>query len=56
MTNPIQNRVDRIRRGEDPQFLARMPSGYAILSNQQPDAVRGAKGSHTGEYLHDMLK
>lgn len=41
MTNPIQNRVDRIRRGEDPQFLARMPSGYAILSNQQPDAVRG---------------
>ncbi|MEL7471701.1 MAG: hypothetical protein AAGK04_00150 [Planctomycetota bacterium] len=39
--NPIQSRVDRIRRGYDPQFLAQLPSGYAILANQQPDAVRG---------------
>ncbi len=36
---PIANRVARIVRGEDPQMLARMPSGWAILSNQQPDAV-----------------
>ncbi len=38
---PIANRVARIVRGEDPQMLARMPSGWAILSNQQPDAING---------------
>jgi len=41
MTNPIANRVARIERGEDPQLLARMPSGYAILANQQPGAITG---------------
>ncbi|MEL6330554.1 MAG: hypothetical protein AAFR38_12925 [Planctomycetota bacterium] len=40
-SNPIANRIDRIKAGNDPQLLARMPSGYAILSNQQPPAVRG---------------
>ena len=39
--NPITNRVARITAGNDPQFLARMPSGYAILANQQPAEVRG---------------
>ena len=38
---PIANRVARIVRGEDPQMLAKMPSGWAILSNQQPDAING---------------
>ncbi len=41
MTGPITNRVARIERGEDPQLIARMPSGYAILANQQPDAING---------------
>lgn len=41
MTNPIANRVERITAGDDPQFLGRMPSGYAILANQQPAEVRG---------------
>ena len=38
---PIANRVARIVRGEDPQLIARMPSGWAILANQQPDAIAG---------------
>lgn len=33
---PIANRIERIERGEDPQLIARLPSGYAILANQQP--------------------
>ena len=41
MTNPIANRVQRIKDGNDPQFLAKTPSGYAILSNQQPASVTG---------------
>jgi len=41
MSNPIANRVERIKAGNDPQFLAKMASGYAILSNQQPDEVTG---------------
>lgn len=40
-TNPIAGRIDRIKAGNDPQLLAKLPSGYAILANQQPDAVRG---------------
>jgi len=39
--NPIANRVARIKAGDDPQSLGRLHSGYAILANQQPDAVRG---------------
>ena len=38
---PIANRVARIHRGEDPQLIARLPSGWAILGNQQPEAVTG---------------
>lgn len=38
---PISNRADRIRRGEDPQLIARMKSGWAILANQQPGPVTG---------------
>tara|TARA_R110000782_G_scaffold57258_25_gene119819 strand:- start:20232 stop:20690 length:459 start_codon:yes stop_codon:yes gene_type:complete len=38
---PISNRVARIVRGEDLQLIARMPSGWAILANQQPDAING---------------
>lgn len=38
---PIANRVDRIVRGDDPQLIARMPSGWAILSNQQPGPITG---------------
>lgn len=40
-TGPIANRVARIVRGEDPQMLAKMPSGWAILSNQQPGPITG---------------
>jgi len=35
-TGAIASRVARIERGEDPQLIARLPSGYAILANQQP--------------------
>lgn len=38
---PISQRVERLRRGDDPQMLARMPSGWAILGNQQPDGIAG---------------
>lgn len=41
MTNPIANRITRIKSGDDPQLLARLPSGYAILSNQQPAPITG---------------
>ena len=40
-TGPIANRLDRIRRGDDPQLIARMASGWAILGNQQPDSING---------------
>ena len=40
-SGPIANRVARIRRGEDPQLIGRLPSGWAILGNQQPDAING---------------
>lgn len=38
---PISGRVARIVRGEDPQLIGRMASGWAILSNQQPEPVTG---------------
>lgn len=41
MSGPISNRADRLRRGEDPQLIARMPSGWAILANQQPGPITG---------------
>lgn len=36
MPGAIANRIERIKRGEDPQLIARLPSGFAILANQQP--------------------
>lgn len=39
--DPITNRVLRIERGEDPQCLGTFESGYAILSNQQPEPIKG---------------
>ena len=44
MDNPagaIRARVARIRAGDDPQLLAEMPSGYAILGKYQPAPIRG---------------
>ncbi|MFK7959805.1 MAG: HIT family protein [Phycisphaerales bacterium] len=38
---PITSRLARIIRGDDPQSLGRMASGWAILSNQQPEAITG---------------
>jgi diadenosine tetraphosphate (Ap4A) HIT family hydrolase len=38
---PISNRVERLRRGDDPQLIARMSSGWAILGNAQPDGIVG---------------
>jgi len=40
-TGAITSRVERLRRGEDPQLLVRMPSGWAILGNQQPAGIVG---------------
>jgi diadenosine tetraphosphate (Ap4A) HIT family hydrolase len=37
----IHARVARARSGDDPELLARMPSGYAILGKYQPGPVRG---------------
>ncbi|MFK7742921.1 MAG: HIT family protein [Planctomycetota bacterium] len=37
----ISTRVARARAGDDPQLLARMPSGWAILGKHQPEAIRG---------------
>lgn len=37
----ISKRVARSRAGEDPELLARMPSGHAILGKYQPAAIRG---------------
>lgn len=38
---PISGRVERLRRGEDPQLIGRMASGWAILANQQPGPITG---------------
>lgn len=38
---PISQRVARCRRSDDPQVIARMPSGWAILGDRQPDAIVG---------------
>jgi len=42
LTQAISDRVERIRSGDDPELLGRMPSGHAILGKYQPDAVKGA--------------
>lgn len=41
LSRAISHRVARIRAGEDPQLLASLPSGHAILGKQQPDALTG---------------
>ncbi len=41
MHSAISNRLERIARGNDPQMLARLTSGWAILANAQPTALRG---------------
>jgi diadenosine tetraphosphate (Ap4A) HIT family hydrolase len=38
---PITNRVARIIAGNDPELLAEMPSGYAILGKYQPEPITG---------------
>lgn len=38
---PITNRVARILAGNDPELLAEMPSGYAILGKYQPEPITG---------------
>jgi diadenosine tetraphosphate (Ap4A) HIT family hydrolase len=37
----ISARVARLRSGDDPELLARMPSGYAVLGQYQPGQIRG---------------
>jgi diadenosine tetraphosphate (Ap4A) HIT family hydrolase len=37
----ISNRVARLRAGQDPFFLARLPSGFAILGKHQPKGIEG---------------
>lgn len=57
MTNPIANRVERIKAGDDPQVLAKLPSGYAILANQQPAPIRGCcmlLADPTPAHLNDL--
>lgn len=38
---PIANRVQRIMNGADPELIAEMPSGYAILGKYQPEPITG---------------
>jgi diadenosine tetraphosphate (Ap4A) HIT family hydrolase len=53
----IHRRVERLRRGEDPTLVARMPSGWAVLGEQQflrgyclllPDPVVGTLNELSG--------
>ena len=41
MTGPISSRVARIAAEGDPALIASLPSGYAILNDNQPDAIAG---------------
>jgi len=41
MTDPITNRINRIKTGDDPQALGRLRAGWAILGNQQPGPITG---------------
>lgn len=38
---PISNRVQRILDGNDPELIAEMPSGFAILGKYQPEPITG---------------
>lgn len=60
-SSAITARVLRIQADEDPQVLARMPSGWAILSNQQPEPIQGCcmllpelRDGHAPAQLNDL--
>lgn len=38
---PIASRVQRILDRQDPQLIAEMPAGYAIIGKYQPDPING---------------
>ena len=38
---PIARRLERLRRSEDPQLIARLASGWAVLGDRQPEAIEG---------------
>ena len=38
---PIARRLERIRQGDDPQLVARLSSGWAVLGDRQPEAIEG---------------
>ncbi len=65
----IHRRVQRLRRGEDPTLVARMPSGWAVLGEQQflrgyclllPDPVVGTLNELAGparlQVMSDMAR
>ncbi|MFG0307062.1 MAG: HIT family protein [Phycisphaerales bacterium JB040] len=39
--NPIQQRLHACRAGDDPNLIARLPAGYAVLFDHQPTPIRG---------------
>lgn len=41
MIDPITNRINRIKAGNDPQAFGRLRTGWAILANQQPEPITG---------------
>ena len=41
MSKAITARVDRCRSGNDPDLIARVPSGWAILGKYQPGPITG---------------
>ena len=67
MTTPIHRRVDALRAGRDPAFVARLASGWAVLGERQflpgyclllPDPVvpslNALQGGERGAFLADM--
>lgn len=60
MSNPIADRIARIKAGDDPHALGPLRSGYAIFSNQQPAALAGCcmllpdpTPAHLNDLTHD---
>jgi diadenosine tetraphosphate (Ap4A) HIT family hydrolase len=67
MTTSIHRRVDALRAGDDPTFVARLPSGWAVLGQRQvlpgyclllPDPVvptlNALTGADRAAFLADM--
>ncbi|HEU5468342.1 MAG TPA: hypothetical protein VFU77_03485 [Steroidobacteraceae bacterium] len=67
MTTPIHRRVDALRAGRDPSFVARLGSGWAVLGERQflpgyclllPDPVvpslNSLQGGARASFLSDM--